>query len=231
MTKSGQVAGLLLLAALALGGCKEQSAPAPAPESTTKAASTSAPAAADAPLPVPAPDLEKELAGVAGLPFDRDSSKIEFVGANVTRRHNGGFKRVDGRLELHGRVPEKVTVVIDMQSTQVDHPKLERHLKGPDFFDVDRFPIARFVSTSIEEGGDGAITHVITGELTLHGQTRTVSFPITLAGSPEAIEVTGTFDLNRKDFGIMYEGAADNLVRDEVPIKIAVVVPRKEATP
>ena len=74
----------------------------------------------------------------------------------------------------------------------------------------------------MKPGGEKGATHTITGNLTLHGVTKSITFPATIAVSPEAITVDGTFSINRKDFGINYAGAADNLIRDEVVLTLKV---------
>ena len=103
-----------------------------------------------------------------------------------------------------------------------DDPKLTDHLKTADFFDVAKYPQATFVSTEIKPGGEKGASHTITGNLNLHGATKSITFPATIAVSPDAINVDSTFSINRKDFGINYAGASDNLIRDEVVLKLQV---------
>jgi polyisoprenoid-binding protein YceI len=56
----------------------------------------------------------------------------------------------------------------------------------------------------------------------LHGVTKSVAFPTTIAVSPGAITVDSTFSINRKNFGINYAGASDNLIRDDVVLTLKV---------
>jgi len=95
-------------------------------------------------------------------------------------------------------------------------------LKTPDFFDVAKFPEAKFESTAIKAGGDKGATHTVTGNLTMHGVTKSITFPATIAVTPDTATVDATFAINRKDFGINYAGAADNLIRDDVVMKLAI---------
>jgi polyisoprenoid-binding protein YceI len=74
----------------------------------------------------------------------------------------------------------------------------------------------------MKPGGDKGATHTVAGNLTLHGVTKSVTFPATIAVSPGVITVESTFAINRKDFGINYAGAADNLIRDEVLLTLHV---------
>ena len=150
------------------------------------------------------------------------TSKIEFVGSKVTGSHNGAFKKFAGSIGYNGK-PESssVKVTIDMTSIEADDPGLTKHLKTPDFFDVAKYPEATFTSTEIKPGGEKG-THTIIGNLTMHGVTKSITFPSTITASPEAITVDSSFSINRKDFGINYAGAADNLIRDEVVLTLKV---------
>lgn len=111
---------------------------------------------------------------------------------------------------------------IDTTSIETDEPDLTKHLQTPDFFDVAKYPQAKFVSTAIKSGGDKGATHTVTGNLTLHGVTKSITFPATITVTPQAITVDSTFSINRKDFGINYTGAANNLIRDEVVLTLKV---------
>ena len=152
-----------------------------------------------------------------------DTSKIEFDASKVTGSHHGSFEKFSGVID-HAGQPEKshVTITIDTGSVTTDTPDLTKHLKTPDFFDVAKYPQATFESTMIKAGGDKGATHTVTGNLQLHGVTKSITFPATIAVSPGAITVESTFAINRKDFGINYAGAADNLIRDEVVLSLHV---------
>jgi polyisoprenoid-binding protein YceI len=151
------------------------------------------------------------------------NSKIEYVGSKVTGSHNGSFQTFSGEVTYAG-TPEKSRVNITMQTDSItsDDPKLTEHLKSPDFFDVAKFPQATFVSTEIKPGGEKGATHTVTGNLTLHGVTKAITFPATIAVTPDTATVDSSFSINRKDFGINYAGAANNLIRDDVVLKLSV---------
>ncbi len=152
-----------------------------------------------------------------------ENSKIEFVGSKVTGSHNGSFGKFSGTIDYAGQ-PEKsrVNISIDLDSLTADDPKLTAHLKTADFFDVAQYPQATFQSTEIKAGGEKGATHTITGNLQMRGVTKSVTFPATIAVTPEAVTVDSSFAINRKDFGINYAGAADNLIRDDVVLTLRV---------
>ena len=151
------------------------------------------------------------------------NSKIEFIGSKVTGRQNGSFGEFSGQVDYAGS-PENshVSIAIKTDSITTDAPDLTKHLKTADFFDVAKYPEATFVSTAIKPGGDKGATHTVTGNLTLHGVTKAITFPATINVTPDAATVESSFSINRKDFGINYAGAADNLIRDDVVLTLHI---------
>lgn len=175
-----------------------------------------------------APENQPPKAGPAErLVISPDNSKVEFVAAKVTRSHNGSFKQFTGTIDLVNSRAEESRVTIDIQTNSVltDEPKLTEHLQTPDFFDVAKFPKAIFTSTKIEPaGGDN---YNVTGNFDLHGVKRSLKFPATITVVPDSVSVGADFSINRQDFGLIYPGKADDLIRDGVVIKLTLKVPRK----
>ena len=151
------------------------------------------------------------------------NSKIDFVGSKVTGSENGSFGNFSGQVDYTG-APEnsRVNITINMNSVTTQSAGLDKHLKTADFFDVEKYPQATFVSTAIKPGGDKGATHTITGNLTMHGVTKAITFPATIAVTPDTATVDSSFSVNRKDFGINYAGAADNLIRDDVVLTLHI---------
>src|SRR5689334_346528 len=151
------------------------------------------------------------------------NSKIEFTGSQVAGKHEGSFQKFNGQIDYTGQ-PETshVNVTIDTSSLNADDPKLTEHLKTADFFDVAKYPTATFVSTAIKPGGDKGASHTVTGNLTMHGVTKSVTFPATIAASADAVNVDASFSINRRDFNINYAGPANNLVRDDVVLTLKI---------
>ncbi len=167
------------------------------------------------------------------LPISSETSKIEFVGSKVTGHHNGGFKAFEGTWNLVPAKPEssKLSAEVAMDSLWTDTEKLTGHLKSPDFFDVAKFPKSTFESTEIKAGSSDAkakdATHTVTGNLTLHGVTRSIQFPARIAVSPDSASLDSEFFIKRKDFGIVYPGMPNDLIRDEVVLKLAIRAAKK----
>ena len=152
-----------------------------------------------------------------------DNSQIEFVGSKVTGKHDGGFKAFTGTIDLVNNKPEESKVSVDIDATSIysDNDTLTGHLKSADFFEVEKYPKATFVSTKIvPDAAKGAGNYTITGDFNLHGQTKSITYPAKITVSGTDVLVESEFSINRKDFGIAYAGKADDLIRDDVVIKL-----------
>lgn len=160
-----------------------------------------------------------------------ENSKIEFVGSKVTGKHDGGFRQFTGNIDLVGDKPESSQVAIDIEMNSVftDADGLTKHLQTGDFFEVEKFPRASFVSTHIvPDAAKGADVYNITGELEMRGVKKSIQFPATIKITPADVTVNAEFVINRKDFGIVYAGKADDLIRDEVVLKLDSQSPRRK---
>lgn len=159
------------------------------------------------------------------IPINAENSKVEFTGSKVTGKHDGGFRTFTGTIDLVNAKPEESSVWVDIDASSIfsDDEKLTGHLKSKDFFEVEKYPKASFRSTKIVlDPARGADAHTVTGDLDLHGVTKAITFPATIKATAETVEVEAEFAINRKDFGIVYAGSADDLIRDEVVIRLAL---------
>jgi polyisoprenoid-binding protein YceI len=164
---------------------------------------------------------EVPAAGSRSYVVNPENSAINFVGSKVTGSHNGSFKNFVGELRVaNGKLIEAGNkVVIDMTSIEADNARLTGHLKSKDFFNVSEIPTAIFETISIAEN---ATNSTVTGNLTLHGVTKQISFPATIRVSDEVVEVAAEFFINRFDFDIKYPGKPDDMIRKEVVLKLNV---------
>lgn len=173
-----------------------------------------------------APVGSSAAAVTAGTPYaiTPQNSKVEWTGSKVTGSHDGSFGSFTGTLTVVGNAVDKsrVTIDIDTASLTTAPENLIKHLKSPDFFGVEQFPKATFVSTAIKPGGDKGAGFQVTGNLTLHGVTKSISFPANIAIAGNVVNADATFSINRKDFNINYPGKVDDIIRDDVLIKLAL---------
>ncbi len=184
-----------------------------------------APAATVTETPAPEPEPVAETAATS-FGFS-DASTIGFVGSKVTGSHEGGFKTFGGAMEItEGDLGTlAVRVEIETGSLWADNEKLTGHLKSAEFFGVEEHPTATFESTSITAQEDGS--YLVTGNLDLHGVTKSISFPATIeAAAAGTYTVKAEFSIKRFDFDIVYPGKADDLIRDDVLIKLDLLAAR-----
>jgi len=178
------------------------------------------PGAPDVSVPASAPSAPVALTGT-----------IAVQASKVTRTHRLVFQEWTGILDPGQGTPDtaKLTfeaktasIISDPDNRDMMSERLDKHLKSEDFFDIGVYPTAMFVSSSIVEGGTDGATHTITGDLTVRDVTKTITFPATVVIGDSFVEAKAEFSLNRQDFGVVYPGAPDDLIRDEFVMQIDV---------
>lgn len=94
----------------------------------------------------------------------------------------GRFDDFSGKFTYDAKNPEKnsATVTIEVASVNTNHAERNKHIRGTDFLDVEKYPEAKFVSTHYEKTGES--TGDLTGNLTLHGKTNPVTIAVTHIG-------------------------------------------------
>lgn len=165
------------------------------------------------------------------LALNPENSSVEFTGSKVTGKHDGGFEKFTGTIDLVNAKPEEssVKVDIDMASVVSDNADLTDHLKTGDFFEVEKFPKSTFASTKIvADSAKGANAYTVTGDLEMRGVKKSITFPATITVSDADVAVKAEFAINRRDFGINYAGMANDLIRDDVVMRLDLKSPRKK---
>lgn len=161
---------------------------------------------------------------VKSLAVAADASIINWVGANFTGgQHNGTIKLSEGKvLEQNGQIVGG-GFVIDMNTiSNTDLPAGEKadlvgHLTNGDFFETNKFPQAMFEITSVAPlTGKPDATHDITGNLTIKGITKSITFPANITVSDAGITAnTPQFTIDRTQWNIMYGSTLAGVVKDE----------------
>jgi polyisoprenoid-binding protein YceI len=165
------------------------------------------------------------VAAVQSFALSAENTRVTFIGSAWKSSHEGGFERLTGRLDCPTSDPKDVRlyVEIDTDSVFTKIGLLTRHLKGQDFFDVAKYPRATFVSSQIDPARTPDATHLVTGDFTIHGQTRRVVFPARLAVTGEAVTLGATIVVKQSEFGMNLERKTD----DEVPVTVSLRVSRR----
>ena len=212
----------VVTAAFFLTSCNDQPEenenPSDTPKSTEAAGST---ATTKGPR-VPSPDAEVKTYVVSG------NSKVEWTGSKGTESHSGGFANFVGKFQVADGliVPKgKHFITIDMASVFSDDEELTTLLKSADFFEVGKFPIARFQlkeATPVE--GEEPDRFEVSGILDLHGMAKQITFPATLKISDKGtlLDMAAEFPLSRQDFGMTNPGKEGELIEDEVVLNFSV---------
>jgi polyisoprenoid-binding protein YceI len=147
------------------------------------------------------------------------NTTVTFVGTKPQGKHNGGFKSLTGTATVTKTdlTTLKISLEIDMDSLYSDNPKLTTHLKSPDFFGVKSNPKSKFVTTKVEKSGDD---YKITGDFTMLGKTKSITFPAKLAVGADGLSLSSSFTIDRRDWGMTFgQGQVDNDVKLTVSMK------------
>jgi len=153
---------------------------------------------------------EKVADPIASFNVNVTESTMTWKGdKKVGDAHNGDIKLQKGIFDVENGVVKAGEFVIDMNSINCldleagkGKEKLEGHLKASDFFDVEKFPTAKFVVAS-SEVKDGKLH--ITGNLTIKDVTKSITVPTTLTENGNDITLkSDVFNVDRTDFGVQY---------------------------
>jgi polyisoprenoid-binding protein YceI len=149
----------------------------------------------------------------------------------------GEFTKVTGTANLDDQDISKSTVnaTIDVSSLDTRVQRRDDDLKSDHFFDVAKYPTITFQSTKIVSTGDG--TAKMTGNLTIHGVTKEVTFDVTRPTKPIQVMngtrrgASATTKINRQDFGIVYMSntlpSGDEMIGDTITITLDVEMVKK----
>lgn len=173
--------------------------------------------------------VEAGLATGTELAINISASKIVWTGSKVTGSHTGDVTLKSGSLWVNegkitgGNFVADLNTINDTDMEGEYKDKLDGHLKAPDFFDVANFPEATFEITSVTAGTEPG-TATISGNLTMRGVTKNITFPATVTEATEAsVKASADFNVLREDWGLVYTGMADDLISKEFNLKIELV--------
>jgi polyisoprenoid-binding protein YceI len=142
----------------------------------------------------------------------------------------GSFSGISGTLIEDTADPtrSRVEASIPIETLSTGDAQRDTHLKSPDFFHHEQHPVMTFKSTRVEK--KGAEEYAVTGDLTIHGTTRPVTFAVEGPSTPgkdpwgnTRIGVSATAKINRKDFGLTWNAALETgglLVGEDIQITL-----------
>ena len=168
--------------------------------------------------------------------IDNTHSGVGFQIRHFVSKVRGKFKDVKGTITADESVWQDgvIDVEIATASISTDNDRRDGHLRSPDFFAADSFPVIRFKSTRIERSGDNAKIH---GNLTMRGVTRPVVLEGMLTGVMKSAQgdrlgFEASTTVNRVDYGVKWNRAAEAggaMLGDEVKIEINIEAVRAKS--
>lgn len=163
---------------------------------------------------------------------DATHSSVDFsVKHMMIAKVKGTFHSFEANIEANENdlTTADISFKIDLSSVDTRNGDRDAHLKSPDFFNVEQYPALDFKATSITKTGEGEYS--VTGDVSLHGVTRSETFDVTFEGAGKdpwgnvkaGFSATGA--IKRSDYGLTYNAALETggvLIGDEVKISIEI---------
>ncbi|WP_339715450.1 YceI family protein [uncultured Kriegella sp.] len=174
--------------------------------------------------------------GTAADPIDDEKKEVKVSESTVTWKaykvtgsHHGTIDLKEGALEFDGDKLVGGEFLVDMTtlvSTDMEGDgkgKLEGHLKSDDFFSVEKHETSKLVFTNVKSTGKNS--YEVTGDLTIKGMTKPVTFDVSVYGS----KATATMKVDRTEYDIkfrsgdFFENLGDKLIYDEFDLVVDLV--------
>jgi polyisoprenoid-binding protein YceI len=170
-------------------------------------------------------------ASAATYKIDKDHSSIGFKIRHLVSKVPGSFNDFEGAFVYAPDQPEQwnVNAKVNPASIDTNVEQRDKHLRSPDFFDVEKYPEMTFVSTKVTDVTKSSAK--LHGDLTMHGVTKPVVLDLRIHGEGKdpwgntRAGFTATTTINRKDFGLGWNQALETgqlLVGEDVDITLDI---------
>jgi len=151
-----------------------------------------------------------------------EGSKVHFIIKNFGINTGGDFSGLKGQIVFS---PEEVAdskfdVTVSASTIDTDNEMRDKNLASDEYFDAAKFPVIKMVSTKISKTNkttDGF--YFFTGDLTIKGVTKSISFPFQVKKINDGYIFTGNFDIDRTDFGV---GEKNIVLSNKVSVSLSV---------
>ena len=146
--------------------------------------------------------------------LDKSHTKVGFMVRHlVISKVRGQFMDYDAtlQLDLSDMTKSSMQGSVKTASINTDNAKRDKHLRNPDFFEVEKYPEITFVSKAVQKAGNG---YVMVGDFTMHGVTKEIAMPFTITEpivhrGKTRVGFEAQMQVNRQDYGIAYNKLAD----------------------
>lgn len=181
--------------------------------------------------------LGSQLSQAQGWTLDNSHSSVNFnITHMVVSEVAGSFKKFTANVEgtKEDFTDAKIDFTIDVNSVNTDNADRDKHLRSADFFETEKFPEIKFVSSSIKKVKDK--NYELKGMITMHGVTKAAVFQLTFNGivkDPYGLQRAGfkaKTTVKRSDFGLSWNKTLDAgglVLSDEVEIVVNVELTKK----
>jgi polyisoprenoid-binding protein YceI len=135
---------------------------------------------------------------------DPANSSAEFRVPNFwgLAKVKGRFDRIEGWLEVDTNGSRRLELIIDAASLDTGNPKRDEHLRGADFFDSERHPHVRFVSSHVGDADDGHLS--VQGELLAAGDRLTLELRPAMRQLDDQIELDASTTIDQRQLGMTW---------------------------
>lgn len=176
--------------------------------------------------------------GATSAAVNTSASRVEWIGTKLSTYHSGTVAIKSGELQVKdgalsgGNFVMDMPTIIALNKDEASNKKLTGHLQSPDFFDVATYPESVFEITGITafsgkpaEGGEMEEMNeftisdpnvMISGNLKIKDITKNIQFPAKVTVNKTGVEAVAKFNINRKDWNIVYPGMPDDLIQDMI---------------
>ncbi len=178
-------------------------------------------------------------AEAATFGVDKDHTSVSFKVRHFVTKVQGSFGKFDGTVEFDPADPAKVKVngSIEVSSIDTNNDNRDKHLRGEDFFNVEKYPTIEFESSKLTDLNESRTKGKLHGKLTMHGVTKPVVLDVEYHGTAKTAYdelkagLTATASLNRKDYGIVWNKTLDTgglMLGEDIEILLEVELTEKE---
>jgi len=147
-----------------------------------------------------------------------DKSEVKFTVKNFGLNTSGTLSSLKGTIKFDpsNLSSASFNVSVDVNTINTGISMRDNHLKGKEYFYTEKYSNISFVSTGVKPANDG---YILTGQLTIKGVSKDISFPFTAVVQNGGMLFTGNFSIDRKDFDV---GGGSAVLSNNVDVSLKV---------
>jgi polyisoprenoid-binding protein YceI len=150
-----------------------------------------------------------------------EGGKVHFVIKNFGIKTGGDFTGVKGTITFNPEAlgTSEFNVTVNSGTIDTDNSTRDKHLRKSEYFDVEKYPVITYTSTTITKSTVAGRFFVI-GNLTIKGVTKVVQFGFSAGPSAAGYSFKGEFEINRRDYGV---GGSSVSLADKVKVSLDIL--------